>query len=70
MEYLLFLMGMGIGIALTSLLYITSATFGTLKIDRSDPGKDIYKLEVEDLDELSEKKRIMLKIDNHADLSQ
>ena len=70
MEYLLFLMGMGIGIALTSLLYITSATFGALKIDRSDPGKDIYKLEVEDLDELSKKKRIMLKIDNHADLSQ
>ena len=70
MEYLLFLMGMGIGIVLTSLLYITSATFGTLKIDHSDPGKDIYKLEVEDLDELSKKKRIMLKIDNHADLSQ
>ena len=70
MEYLLFLMGMGIGIALTSLLYITSGTFGTLEIARSDPGKDIYKLEVEDLDELSKKKRIMLKIDNHADLSQ
>lgn len=43
---------------------------GTLKIDHSDPEKDIYRIDINDLDKLSKKKLIILKIDNHADLSQ
>nr|DAD58024.1 MAG TPA: hypothetical protein [Caudoviricetes sp.] len=43
---------------------------GTLKIDHSDPEKDVYRIDIDDLDKLSKKKRIVLKVDNDADLSQ
>lgn len=44
-------------------------THGTLRIDRTNPLKDVYRLDVEDIDKLSEKKRIVLKVDPNADLS-
>lgn len=43
---------------------------GTLRIDHSNPEKDTYRFEINNLDALSNKKRIVLKIDNNADLSQ
>lgn len=42
---------------------------GTLKIDHSDPNKDRYLFDIKDLDKLSKRKRIILKVDNKADLS-
>ena len=45
-------------------------TCGTLNIDRSNPDKDLYRFDIDDLDSLCRKKRIILKVDNHADLSQ
>lgn len=45
-------------------------TAGTLKIDRSYPNKDVYRFEIDNLDKISNKKRIVLKIDPNADLSQ
>lgn len=47
-----------------------SRTYGTLRIDRSNPEKDIYRFEVDDLDVLSRKKRVILKVDSNAYLSQ
>ena len=44
-------------------------TCGTLKIDRSNPAKDLYRFDIDNLDALSNKKRIVLKVDNKADLS-
>lgn len=43
---------------------------GTLKIDKSDPERDRYLLEIDQLEGLDRKKRIVLKVDSHADLSQ
>lgn len=43
---------------------------GTLRIDHSNPEKDIYRLEIDNLDDLSKKKRVILKIDHNANLSQ
>ena len=43
---------------------------GTLRIDHSNPEKDVYRFEINNLDSLNRKKRIVLKIDHHADLSQ
>ena len=43
---------------------------GTLKIDHSNPDKDVYRFEIDDLDALSTKKKITLKVDNKADLSR
>ena len=45
-------------------------TFGTLKIDHSNPEKDVYLFEIGDIDSLRKKKRIILKVDNNAVLSQ
>ena len=43
---------------------------GVLKIDNSNFEKDIYRIEIKDLDVLPYKKHIILKVDNAADLSQ
>ena len=44
---------------------------GVLKIDHSDPEKDVYRFELGNaLEDLHKRKYIVLKIDNNADLSQ
>ena len=69
-------MYMWIAVGAISVLIIKDIIFyiinkvGTLKIDHSDPEKDIYRIDINDLDKLSKKKLIILKIDNNADLSQ
>ena len=42
---------------------------GALKIDHSNPEKDVYRFVIDDLDSLNKKKRILLVIDHNADLS-
>lgn len=37
---------------------------GTLKIDSSNPEKDIYRLEIDDLNRLPRKKRITVKVES------
>lgn len=69
-----FFIGMIIGSAvecviLTVYKFIFNA-FGTLRIDHSDPEKDIYRLDLDDLDAINKKKRVILTIDHDADLSQ
>ena len=41
---------------------------GILKIDHSDSKKDVYRIEIGDLDILPHKKHIVLKVENDADL--
>ena len=41
---------------------------GALKIDHSDSKKDVYRIEIGDLDVLPHKKHIVLKVENDADL--
>lgn len=60
-----FLVGVVIGVLLDRL-----RTVGTLRIDHSNPDKDVYRFEINNLDSLNKKKRIVLTIDHHADLSQ
>lgn len=50
--------------------WIVVHTMGKLKIDHSNPEKDLYRLELDDLDKLSKKKIIVLKLDHKANLSQ
>ena len=57
----------GVGI---SLWYDYKKPYGILKIDHSDPSKDIYRFEIEDFRDLNKKDRILLEVDNNADLSQ
>lgn len=42
---------------------------GVLRIDQINSDKDIYRFEIKDLDKMSKKKYILIKIDANADLS-
>ena len=66
----LFLMGFLLGMLIMVINNRLEKTHGILKIDTSDPEKDKYLFDVGDLDKLKKKRRIVLKIDPNADLSQ
>ena len=59
-----FLLGLGIG------LIFPHKSPGTIRIDHSNPEKDVYRLEVDDLGSMDKKRTIVFKIDHNADLSQ
>lgn len=50
-------------------IYRMRKTCGTLQIDQKGK-KELYRFEIDDLDTLSKKKYVRLKVDNNADLSQ
>ena len=68
--WLFYLLGIIVGVILSYIAHTTFGCFGVIKIDHSDPGKDIYRLELKELDDLPKRKYIVLKVDNNADLSQ
>ena len=69
LDVLLFLGGVAIGIIISMLLNFLKTSYGILKIDISDSEKEMYRIGLDDLDDLKKKKRIMLKVDSNADLS-
>ena len=70
MNYLiLFVCGFVSSIVTMMVMYLTSAR-GTLRIDHSNPEKDVYRIEINNLEDLSRKKRVILDVDNSAILSQ
>lgn len=48
----------------TVLIFREFSIAGTLKIDSTNPEKDIYRLEIEDLNRLPKKKRITVNVEN------
>lgn len=56
--------------AVMGALLVKMRSVGTLKIDESNPDKDIYRLEIHDLDGLSKKRQIVLNVEHHVNLSQ
>ena len=68
--FLCFIGGILVGGIIYPLIIFSLFTSGTLKIDHSDPKKDIYRFEIDKLENLSKTKRVILKVDNHADLSR
>ena len=70
MDYLiLFVCSFVSSIVTMIVMYLTSA-HGTLRIDHSNPEKDLYRIEINNLEDLSRKKRVILDVDNRAILSQ
>lgn len=59
-----------IGMLFNEVIHNFQKAYGTLRIDKSNPEKDIYRLELDKLDDLSKRKFVILKVDNDADLSQ
>lgn len=67
---IMFLLGMIAGGGLVAIYYTFRTTAGTLKIDHSNPEKDVYRFEIDDLDKISSKKCIELRIDHNAVLAE
>ena len=71
MEYLFAVVGVLVGSIISSIIFsIRYRKAGTLRIDHSNPEKDVYRIEIDDLGRLSKKKHVILKVDNNANLSQ
>ena len=68
--WLVGIVGVVIGAVVTLIFQRMFFASGTLRIDRTDPDKDVYRIDLDRLDNLHKKKRITLKVDPHADLSQ
>lgn len=68
-ELLFYIAGVFIGSFLTA-FYILRKCSGTLKINGIDPEKDVYTIEIDDLDALTSKKHIWLRVDAKLDKSQ
>lgn len=65
------LIGMLAGSVLTTIVCFAKTSFGTLLIDRQNPEKDVYRFDIDgDIVKLPSKKRIVMRIDPNADLSQ
>ena len=69
-KMLYFTIGVLVGAILNALWQHLIMGHGTLRIDRSDPEKDVYRLEIDNLDQIDRKNRLYVKVDHHADLSQ
>lgn len=65
--YFVFMLGILVGLIIGFI--IRPQIFGTLKIDHSNPTKDVYRLEIDDFDQLTGRRRITLRVDHNADLS-
>ena len=70
MWYIWITIGVIIGSIITNIIYLCRSTTGILRVDHSNPEKDIWRFEFNKFTDLSKKKRAYFKIDNNADLSQ
>ena len=68
-DVIYFTIGLVIGIIVT-MIGVMRLKVGTLRIDQFSSEKDLYRFEIDNLDELSHKKFILLNVDPNADLSQ
>lgn len=63
--------GVLVGIIASYIFQVVQTAYGTLRIDHTDPEKDLYRIDIDgNFDNISKEKRIILKVDNNADLSQ
>lgn len=68
--YLIFFAGVAVGIIISCIINGFRKSHGVLKIDKSDPAKDKYRIYIDDLEIIDRKKKLLLSIDHNADLSQ
>ena len=70
MEFVYVLLGVLIGSIISNVAFYIRTASGVLKVDHSNPEKDVYRIEINEFDAFDYKKRILLKVDHNADLSQ
>ena len=64
MCWLCFGIGILLGAIISSFVMMLRSSRGTFLIDNSDPEKDVYKLNLGDLDEVSKKRLIVVRIEH------
>ena len=69
-EIVFLIIGAIMGASTYALMQRIFVAHGILRIDHSNPEKEVYRFEIDDLDKLNKKSYVELKIDHHADLSQ
>lgn len=70
MEFLWISLGVILGSVIRTIILYWQAGFGTLYIDHSNPDKDVYRFEIEDLDDIYKKSKLVMNIKHHRGSSQ
>lgn len=68
--YLFFIIGVAVGTIISCIINGFRKSHGVLKIDKSNPSTDKYRIYIDDLEIIDKKKKLLLSIDHNADLSQ
>ena len=63
-SFIIGFVGLLIGIIIGALLAISKTVMGSLIIDDTHENTDVYRIEINDLDVIPKKKRILLKVKN------
>lgn len=67
---LMFVCGLIVGVCVTMIFKLTRSATGKFLIDSSNAEKDVFRLNLDNLEDVYKKKVIELKIVRNADLSQ
>lgn len=67
-SYLIFSLGIVVGTIMTRLILQVSSAKAVLRIDHSNPEKDIYRLDLDNVCSMN-KKTLLLKIDHRANFN-
>ncbi len=68
--WICWVVGIFVGLVIATTIIVIKSSFGTFRIDCSDPEKDVYRLDIHSVDNIVKKKYIILRVDKNADLSQ
>lgn len=69
MEVLIAVLGFVLGVVISALVFMVFSLGGTLRIDSvSNPERELYRFEVDDIENIGKKKWIVLTIDHNANL--
>lgn len=70
MYYMSFILGVMVGYFISRLIIRFFSAKATLQIDHSIPEKDIYRFDIDKIQDLDDCEYLLLKINHNADLSQ
>ena len=66
--FIALILGFIFGVCTMGCVLLLRKSDGKLRIDSSNPEKDVYRLELDSLDDLPKKKKIVLIVDKNAKL--
>lgn len=70
MVFLWYAAGFVVGTVLTVIFFRVRTGKGTLMIDHSNPEKDVVRFVIDDIEQITKKKRFILKVDHNANITQ